>query len=178
MKSFDEIVEELFRWSDYNKGRLGDREELKYYTLVYSNSPYPPYTPNIIKYKVKTKDTPRKGIIAENDFSFSEGCLEAKYVYSKAILEPFYGKDVNEPIVKICKRILEKPTRFKTLKESLSIKRDGSYDLYIDKIIILDKDTQQRFVFENEICTNPSFLTSDESKLLYKVVIEWKEHRL
>lgn len=149
MKSFDDIVEELFGWSDYRKGVPDTHKEYAirstdYHTSLGYKIPPPPNHPSVTdkhEYKIKSKDTPKKGIVVQGGFSSSDFCIQGKYNYSEAILKPFYGADVNEPIVKICKRILDKPARFKTLKESLYIERDGSYDLSIEKIIILDKDT-------------------------------------
>lgn len=40
-----------------------------------------------------------------------------KRKYASQIMLPFYGRDVQEPVVKICKRILEKPNRFHLVKE-------------------------------------------------------------
>ena len=106
--------------------------------------------------------------------------IERKQQYAEKLMKPFYGYDVQEPIVKICKRILEKPNRFhlvKALETNKVVKSPRR--AYVEHIVswgvIQDKDTGQKFIREKQTScvTNPSFLTYDEKVLLTSVIDEW-----
>lgn len=110
--------------------------------------------------------------------------VQSKYDYAKEIMKPFYGRDIGEPVVKICKRILEKPRRFHALKwGNYSIKsNEGVFGWTSSPItkVLQDKDTQVKFVLgEYNKISHPTYLTDDEQKLLYTVISEWSksEHK-
>lgn len=100
-----------------------------------------------------------------------------KRKYASQIMLPFYGRDVQEPVVKICKRILEKPNRFHLVKESntflSNLHRTFSWK------VILDKDTNQKFVRDSlhRRFENPSCLSTNEQELLASVLDEWYNHQ-
>lgn len=89
------------------------------------------------------------------------------YVYA-------YNPDVSEPIITVCKLMLEEHNRFHLEKGST------------EWIVIIDKLTKQKFVshrvpsfivpwsFQQEDkVVSPSFLTDDENKLLAHIMIKW-----
>lgn len=102
--------------------------------------------------------------------------LVQKISYSSTLSKPFYGKDINEPTVKICKRILEKPERFSlnAVNWHLSHKVYGVTDNYVEEL--LDLDTRVIFRFNHMFCTTPDMFSIDESELLSAVVKEWFIH--
>jgi hypothetical protein len=102
--------------------------------------------------------------------------INNRYDYSKLIMQPFYGKDIGEPIVKICNRILACPDRFVMVKEGVVhwvYSPCGEAHLH-GATVLQDKDVPSgKFVFGGGETTFPTFLTPDESKLLYTVAQEW-----
>jgi hypothetical protein len=102
--------------------------------------------------------------------------INNRYDYSKLIMQPFYGKAIGEPIVKICNRILTCPNRFIVVKEGV-VKEYFKYSspVVVRGVTVLqDKDVSSgKFVFGGDKTIFPTFLTPDESKLLYAVAQEW-----
>lgn len=108
------------------------------------------------------------------------------YIYQKLLRTPFYGRDVQEPVVKICKRILDKPNRFHLVKDykvEQTIKSFRGCVLSVTETVgwkvIQDKDTQQKFVRKDTggVVSNLSCLTYDEQVLLTAVLCEWYNHQ-
>ena len=129
------------------------------------------------KYHIKkvTGHFVRNNIAIKDRHRFLHDC----YVYQKLLHTPFYGYDVQEPVVKICKRILEKPNRFHLVK-SFDTEQYTYFQQHRVKTghgwkVIQDKDTGQKFIREKKTScvTNPSFLTYDEKVLLTVVIDEW-----
>mgnify|MGYP000550948505 CR=1 FL=1 len=116
--------------------------------------------------------------------------IHSKYVYSQYIVKPYYGYDIGEPVSKICKRILEKPKRFISVKEFKGVvvnvphsshtgKRGVEYreEVITPQLLVLqDKDMQVKFVVDGSIIKNSSYLTEDENKLLVACIEEWYNH--
>ncbi|AGH31994.1 hypothetical protein VPIG_00137 [Vibrio phage PWH3a-P1] len=106
-----------------------------------------------------------------------------KYIYSSKVMSgDFYGKDINEPVIKICKRILDKHERFSLIHdyqyESVNT-HNGVLctESTLQGFSIMDKDTNKKFVVSWGRVKNLSFLTEDENQLLAKVLREWYDFR-
>lgn len=109
--------------------------------------------------------------------------LGLKYQESKQVLKPYRGRDIGEPVVKICKRILEKPYRFCSLKNQEQIVEHrleyiSSFNTVLEEVVpeikvLQDKDTQVKFVLKNGEVENLSYLTRDENFLLSACIQEW-----
>lgn len=102
--------------------------------------------------------------------------INLDYKYAQDIMKPFYGRDIGEPIIKICKRILDCPDRFVMAKEGdVTEVYSGRNHKKLNGVEVLqDKDVQSgKFVFHVGSTVFPTFLTKDESKLLYTVAQEW-----
>lgn len=109
--------------------------------------------------------------------------IEKKYIYSKNLMSgDFYGKDINEPVVKICKRILNNLNRFQLDVYKEGISKDCNNGVwvgrpYVSKFVVVDRDTNQKFVVENNILKIPTCLTDDENRILVAVLKEWYTNR-
>ena len=155
MRSFDEVVDDLWKPRSYVYNKL---------TLdIYSEVVY--------------KDMDKWNTAARNT-------IERKQQYAEKLMQPFYGRDVQEPIVKICKRILEKPNCFHLVKEIEHKENYCNEKFYsIAKVVswgvVQDKDTQQKFVRKNTVgvVSNLSCLTYDEQVLLTAIFNEWYNHQ-
>ncbi|MFT1654830.1 hypothetical protein ACOKQT_17950 [Vibrio cholerae] len=156
MKSFDEIVDGLWKPVKTKKDIYDTPTWKEYYSVV--------------KGDVKIC-SPSK-------------VINLKAFYAKELMQPFYGRGVQEPVVKICKRILEKPNRFHLVKELERYTRTISLcspttNVYKGWGVIEDKDTKQKFARKNidfEI-SNLSCLTYHEQVLLTAVLDEWYNHQ-
>lgn len=148
MKNFDEIVDELFK-------------------------------PNFI---LKKKYHWKKGCHVESGkYKRAREEIQRRYLASLKVVKPCYG-DINEPITKICRLMLDNPSRFVLVEEGvwemLRMDARGYHTIreFYPKVI-QDKVTQQKFVFNEQGGVEmPSFLTEDESELLFEVSEEWYIH--
>lgn len=121
-------------------------------------------------FKPEKPDGTKRDIFHNIRLLSSKEMLYELETYSSYISKPFYGADINEPVVTICKRILTKPERF-----SLVCVKHDEYVHIPEKLVVVCRDTGQRFVVIWDKITNLSFLTDDENKLLYEVFHEWYE---
>lgn len=167
MKTFDEVLNELFRDKyeqilnrSYSAGKVGVCKDFWLGgSVIIWNTDY------------TSKEQWR---------SRCNHVLGLKYQESKQVLKPYRGKDIGEPVVKICKRILEKPYRFCSLKNQEQVtERIGSafhfniVELLPEIKILLDKDTQVKFVLKDGYIANLSYLTRGEQHLLGACIEEW-----
>ena len=156
MKSFEQIVDKCFKPIKVHLNFMDQREKD---LAVQSNT---------------------KGVVN----LIASKYIEKKYNYSKELMSGgfFHGKDINEPVVKICRRILDSPERFYLVSTETKYSKD--YDgwmyvnrAYIAKFVVQDRDTNQKFVVETGILKLPTCLTNDESRLLAATLREWYANR-
>ncbi|UZV41252.1 hypothetical protein vBVpaMR16F_186 [Vibrio phage vB_VpaM_R16F] len=102
------------------------------------------------------------------------------YEYSREIIKPHYGKDINEPVFKICSRILSEPKRFNLINTEYDVRDSYSENIYeynvtnfLKKYVIEDKGTKQKFVIEEKGVVYPTCFNQDESILLRYVFDAW-----
>lgn len=124
---------------------------------------------------------PHRTICSDEAFSKTKDFIDVLYGYSECLSKLHYGKDINEPVIKICERILNKPERLHLVDTKIKYSKD--YDgwvfverAYISKFVVQDKDTNQKFVVENGTLKIPTCLTDDENRLLAATLREWNDH--
>ena len=138
MKTFEQIVDEVFKQEDKYRCLLRLTENMG-------------YTGNL---------TPKE-------------ILSWKEEYSKKLAQPYYGADIQEPVVAICKKVLEKPECFERVFYA------PSYNHYS----VLDKTTKTVFRFDRRELwdvseyetplTQPLCFTEDEKQLITSAFEEW-----
>lgn len=167
MESFDSLVDRLFK-------PLSDKSNIMGIISRGDDQNYTHCRDIVEKYYKQTPDQ----------------CIYSKYVYSQAIVKPYYGYDIGEPVSKICKRILEKPNRFHSVKESKRVVISVPHyphtvrfgieyreeEITPQLLVLQDKDTQVKFIVKSGIIKNLSYLTGDENKLLVACIEEWYNH--
>lgn len=110
--------------------------------------------------------------------------IEKKYIYSKILMSGnLYGREINEPVIKICKRILNKPNRFHLVIDKIGTSEDHDNNgfwtkrTYTKGFILRDRDTNQQFIIEYNTLKFPTCLTDDENRLLAATLREWYTNR-
>ena len=110
----------------------------------------------------------------------SRDLIHQLQVYSSFILKPFYGKDINEPVIKICNLVLTTPKRFNLISTEYGLRGSYSENIneynitsFLKKYVIEDKGTKQKFVIEEKGVVYPTCFNQDESILLRYVFDAW-----
>ena len=168
MKTFEQVVDSTFKPKTYK----------------------PLFTENFCavfylkKGKVKwLSDRDKRGWIDSKD-----KLLLTKYETSKAFAKPFYGRDIQQPVINICKKMLEKPEAF---EENPTIFLLGLPSRY-NYTTVTDKDTGFSLeissintpVIGTTYCVDyaktkvsyPDYFSIDENKLLVATFRVWRKY--
>lgn len=174
MKTFEQVVDSTFKPKPY---KLLFREDS---CVVF----------HLKKGKIKwISDRDKKRWVDSKD-----KLLLTKYETSKAFSKPFYGRDIQQPVINICKKMLEKPESFEENLKSFLIGTPSRFEY----TIVVDKGTGFSLEFKEardavfssgyredkaystrstktEVFT-PDCFSSDERKLLVETFLVWKKH--
>ena len=181
MKTFEQVVDSAFKPA---KPALSSLRDLCF--VVYS-------TKNLVwgcgfrtKMKVYWLDDKSKNQWVD----YKDKVLQNKYEISKAFAKPFYGKDVQQPVINICKKMLENPEAFEENPTSFLLglpirydyttvtDKDTGFSLEIKQPktnIIIGEPYYSEVYLKTEV-SYPDYFSIDESKLLVETFRVWKKH--
>lgn len=112
--------------------------------------------------------------VPNTKYSTAKEEIQRRYLRSLKTVCPFYHADINEPVIRICKLMLEDPERF-TVERVGREHVSSLYSYYIEGFIeeIKDQITQQEFKFNEYSLLSPDCFNAFERRLLFTVVNEW-----